>query len=59
LIFEVMEEKAIEFREKLAELCEEYGMIFTQDDFGYYSIVAIDDDSLIDLKGARIDVEEE
>ena len=54
-----MEEKAIEFREKLAELCEEYGMIFTQDDFGYYSIVAIDDDSLIDLKGARIDVEDE
>lgn len=54
-----MEEKAIEFREKLAELCEEYGMIPVQDEFGYFNIVAINDDALLDLKTAGIDVEEE
>jgi len=54
-----MEERAIEFREKLAELCEEYGMIPVQDEFGGYEIVPIDDDSLIEIKGALIEVEEE
>jgi len=54
-----MEEKAIEFREKLVALCEEYGLIPYQDEFGYYSIENIDEDSLLDLKGARIDVDED
>lgn len=54
-----MEEKAIEFREKLAELCEEYGMIVIQNEFDEYFIVNIDDDTLLDLKTASIDIEEE
>ncbi len=54
-----MEEKAIEFREKLVALCEEYGLIPVQDEFGYFNIVAIDDDTLLDLKTAGIDIEEE
>ena len=54
-----MEEKALELREKLAELCEEYGMIPIQNAFGDYEIVNIDDDTLLDLKTASIYVEEE
>lgn len=54
-----MEEKALEFRDKLAELCEEYGMIPVQDAFGDYEIVNIDEDTLLDLKTASIDVEED
>ena len=54
-----MEERAIEFREKLAELCEEYGMIPVQNEFDEYFIVNIDEDSLLDLKTASIDVEDE
>jgi hypothetical protein len=54
-----MEEKALEFREKLAELCEEYGLIVTQNEFEEYFIEPINDDLLLDLKTATIDVEEE
>ena len=54
-----MEEKAIEFREKLAELCEEYEMMPCQNEFDEYFIVNINDDALLDLKTASIDVEEE
>lgn len=53
-----MEEKAIEFREKLAALCEEYGMIVLQSEFGY-TIENINDDDLLDLKSAQIYVDEE
>ena len=54
-----MEERAIEFREKLAELCEEYGLIPTQNEFDEYFIEPINDDLLLDLKTASIDIEEE
>jgi len=54
-----MEEKAIEFREKLVALCEEYGMIPTQNEFEEYFIEPINDDLLLDLKTASIDVEED
>ena len=54
-----MEEKAFEFRDKLVELCEEYGLIVIQNAFGDYEIVPIDDDSLIDLKSASVDVEDD
>ena len=54
-----MEEKAIEFREKLAELCEEYGLVPVQDEFGYFNIVALDEETMLDMRTAVIDVEEE
>ncbi len=54
-----MEEKAIEFRDKLAELCEEYGLIPTQNEFEEYFIEPINDDLLLDLKTASIEVDED